>query len=113
MFCDSVISCNQPLPKDVVVLMGGRTWQSYSREDRLGCCERLTYAQPVDKLAKSIDESLPETFKEEWDQFIESYGREELDELEARRLSNASGSGTAERHSSHQRSLDINSLVNP
>jgi hypothetical protein len=112
MFCESVLACGLLLPKDIQLLMGGRTWQSYSRDDKLGCSERLTYAQPVDLLAEAIDPSLPESFKSEWDEFIESYGEQNSTVPEERELSNASSISSMERRASDVRLMDINSLVN-
>ncbi|KIW05900.1 uncharacterized protein PV09_03094 [Verruconis gallopava] len=113
MFCESVLACGLDLPKDVDLLMGGRSWKSYSREDKLGCSERLTYTQPVDLLAAAIDPSLPETFKSEWDDFMKDHGRWELGDPERRRPSSTSTSTGPETRSSEMRAMDISSLMNP
>lgn len=92
--------------------MGGRSWQSYSREDKLACAERLTYAQPVDMLAEAIDPSLPETFKAEWDEFIESHGGQDSSAPVGRRASSTSNLTAAERRQFDVRAMDIDSLMN-
>jgi hypothetical protein len=100
------------LPKDVQLLMGGRSWQSYSREDKLGCAERLTYAQPVDRLADMIEESLPETFEKEWNQAMKKQGKQPSESVMERNSSSESAA-SLERRSSDVRAMDIYSIMNP
>lgn len=114
MFCETVLACRLQLPKDIETLMGGRSWQSYSREDKLGCSERLTYTQPVDRLAEMIDESVPKTFEKEWDGFIKTRReRLHIDGAMEGHLSDDSTSPTSGRRPSDVRVMDINSIINP
>lgn len=108
MFCESVLSSGHELPKNVDEMMGGRTWQSYTREDRLGCSERLTYAQPVDLLAEAIDVDFGETFRTEWNKFIETQGNEMMSDGEGHQRSESSSVGA-----DSMRAMHINSLMNP
>lgn len=117
MFCETVVACGLQLPKDVEILMGGRSWQSYSREDKLGCAERLTYAQPVDKLAETIDDSLHTTFEKGLEAFLRSRigARPELERQGEKHGSeeSASTSSSSGRRASDVRAMDINSIMNP
>lgn len=74
MFCELVLANGLSLPpKDTLLeLMGGRSWYSFSREDKLNCCERLTYVQPVDLLRERLDSNVANDFEREWANFIEA-----------------------------------------
>ena len=74
MFCERVLGCGLALPPPAVLseVMGMRSWNSFSREDKLDCCERLTYAQPVDLLTERLDPNLASDFEEEWRAFNEA-----------------------------------------
>jgi hypothetical protein len=76
MFCETVLTCGLALPPQAVLseLMGGRSWNSFSREDKLDCCERLTYAQPVNVLTERLDPNLASDFGEEWKAFNKAQG---------------------------------------
>jgi hypothetical protein len=129
MFCESVLSCGYRLPPNVEKLMGGRTWQSYSREDKLECCERLTYAQPVDLLVERLDPDISRVFEEQWNENIESHGGSDPGdddtlladaELELTREPSTSSksSSTArprpsKRNSGEQRAMDLRLMMNP
>jgi hypothetical protein len=80
MFCESVLSCGYSLPEDAEKMMGGRSWQSFSREDKLDCCERLTYAQPVVLLVERLDPEISSNFEDEWKAFVESHGADDQEE---------------------------------
>jgi hypothetical protein len=119
MFCESVLGCGHQLPNDVGKLMGGKSWQSFSREDKLDCCERLTYAQPCDMLVEKLDPKINSNFEEEWIAFIEHHGSEEggtvkarMDDEDEERQSNAS-TGSEARGGVGPRAMAINSLMNP
>jgi hypothetical protein len=113
MFCETVLACRMELPKDVEILMGGRSWQSYSREDKLGCSERLTYAQPVDRLAGMIGDSLAETFERDWNQVMEEQGKKQAEGVMERNSSSESAASLSGRRLSDVRAMDINSIMNP
>lgn len=130
MFCESVLSCGYKLPANVEKLMGGRTWQSYSREDKLECCERLTYAQPVDILVERLDPDMAKVFEEEWQEHIENHGgnRDEPDDMSifdhddesepAASKASSSKSSTSsrrrgKRNSGDQRAMDLRLMMNP
>jgi hypothetical protein len=112
MFCETVLACRLELPKNVDILMGGRSWQSYTREDKLGCSERLTYAQPVDRLAEAIDDSVHLTFEKDWKAFIETQARPQLPSAEQRN-SDESVSSSSGGRTSDARAMDISSIINP
>jgi hypothetical protein len=124
MFCESVISCGYKLPANVEQLMGGRTWQSYSREDKLECCERLTYAQPVDLLVERLDPHIARVFEEEWNEIIENHGASDPDdgllghaEPEPEMSTPTKHTSTHRRHakksSGDQRAMDLRLMMNP
>lgn len=113
MFCETVLACGLHLPKDVEILMGGRSWQSYSREDKLGCSERLTYAQPVDRLAETIDDSFAVTFEKEWEEFVKGDERPRIDSAGNKSGSEESVSSAFGQRPSDVRAMDINSIMNP
>jgi hypothetical protein len=68
MFCETVRERGLPLPppSQLLKFMNGRSRFSLSREEKLDCCERLTYAQPVDLLRERLDPKLAEEFELEW-----------------------------------------------
>jgi len=118
MFCESVLSSGYNLPADVEQFMGGRSWQSYSREDKLECCERLTYAQPVDLLIERLDPQFAQQFEDEWKIFIERHGADDDDndtstgyESEEQRMPTQVGSGRTGVFEPH--AMDINAVINP
>lgn len=129
MFCESVLSCGYKLPVNVEKLMGGRTWQSYSREDKLECCERLTYAQPVDMLAERLDPNISEVFEDEWHEHIENHGgsKDEPDDMSifdgdeqeptvsktSSSKSSTSSRRYGKRNSGDQRVMDLRLMMNP
>ncbi|KAJ9641095.1 hypothetical protein H2199_005763 [Coniosporium tulheliwenetii] len=110
MFCQTVKEHGLALPDNLEELMNGQT--TYSMEEMLDTCERITYAQPVDMLVERIDLSIAEEFEGAWQRFIESHGgtKKEMADIvddpdeESRRASQ--GSSTS-------RSMQIGSLVNP
>ncbi|KAF2433479.1 hypothetical protein EJ08DRAFT_658016 [Tothia fuscella] len=113
MYCESVVGCGYALPSNTNKLMGGKSWQSFSREDKLDCCSRLTYAQPCDMLVEKIDPEMKHKFEIEWRAFIEGHGADHKrngqgDEPHfngSERLDNRSSNGPP--------SMTINSLMNP
>ncbi|KAF2403441.1 hypothetical protein EJ06DRAFT_278042 [Trichodelitschia bisporula] len=119
MFRDSVLETGYMLPKDVISILG-IAWSNWGREDRLECCGRLTYAQPVDLLAERVDESLVRQWEEVWRtggiDGSSGVGRKDgrrvgLDgrrtsEEERRDERNGDESGAA-------RYMDINTIMNP
>lgn len=128
MFCESVLSCGYKLPVNVEKLMGGRTWQSYSREDKLECCERLTYAQPVDLLVERLDDKISKVFEGEWHEHIENHGGNAVEpedmlladsdsEPERSVTSSTKSSASSRRHnkrkSGDQRAMDLSLMMNP
>jgi hypothetical protein len=126
MFCESVISCGYKLPANVEKLMGGRKWQSYSREDKLECCERLTYAQPVDLLVETLDPEISRVFEEEWNENIENHGgsdpgdddtlladAEPEPEPSTSTKTSASRPRDPKRTSGEQRAMDLRLMMNP
>ncbi|TLD36309.1 hypothetical protein E2P81_ATG03198 [Venturia nashicola] len=129
MFCESVLACGYKLPVNVEKLMGGRTWQSYSREDKLECCERLTYAQPVDILVERLDSDMAKVFEDEWHEHIENHGgnRDVPDDMSifdddeseptASKASSTKSSTSSRRHvkrnSGDQRAMDLRLMMNP
>ena len=74
MFCELVMANGSSLPPQATLLelMGGRSWYSFSREEKLNCCERLTYAQPVDLLRERLDSNVANDFEREWESFIKA-----------------------------------------
>ncbi|RDI78713.1 hypothetical protein Vi05172_g11297 [Venturia inaequalis] len=129
MFCESVLSCGYKLPANVEKLMDGRTWQSYSREDKLECCQRLTYAQPVDMLVERLDPDIAQVFEDEWHEHIENHGgnRDAPDDMSifdddeseptASKASSTKSSTSSRRHvkrnSGDQRAMDLRLMMNP
>jgi hypothetical protein len=114
MFCESVLSTGYTLPPDVEKMMGGRRWQSFSREDKLDCCERLTYAQPVDLLAERLDSEISSNFEDEWKAFIENRGNEDAEDEQCR---SGSGQDSDEHESSangsrRNHSMNITAVMN-
>lgn len=67
MFCESVLGQGLSLPPQATLLqlMGGRSRHGFSREEKLDCCERLTYSQPVDLLVERLDPNLANDFERE------------------------------------------------
>jgi hypothetical protein len=111
MFCESVLLCGYKLPANVEQMMGGRSWQSFSREEKLDCCERLTYLQPNDMLAERLDQDIGSNFEEEWKAFIESHGSDDATEAYA----SGSAHDSDEQHTStdgSKRQMDINAVMN-
>jgi hypothetical protein len=88
MFCERVLACGLTLPPTAVLseVMSKRGWNSFSREDKLDCCERLTYAQPVDLLTERLDPNLASDFEEEWKAFNEAKREQVVDSASASRL---------------------------
>ena len=88
MFCETVLDYGFALPPQAILseLMGGRYWNSFSREDKLDCCERLTYAQPVDLLTERLDPNLASDFEEEWKAFNEAKREQVVGSASASRL---------------------------
>jgi hypothetical protein len=126
MFCESVLSCRYKLPANVEKLMGGRTWQSYSREDKLECCDRLTYAQPVDLLVETLDPAIARVFEDEWNENIENHGGSDPDETlladtewEQEHSTSASTNSSStsrrrvQRTSGDQHAMDLRQMMNP
>lgn len=76
MFCESIMGRGLSLPPQttLVELMGGRSRHSFSREDKLDCCERLTYSQPVDLLVERLDPNLADDFERGWKNLNEAHG---------------------------------------
>lgn len=74
MFCESVIMRNHPLPTGYDAFLGGRSWGSFTREEKLNCCDRLTYTQPIQMLVERLDPEIAESFEEEWKLLIETHG---------------------------------------
>lgn len=70
MFCQEAKEYGLALPENLEELMNGRV--TYSTEDMLDTCERITYVQPVDMLVERIDPSMAEEFGKAWQRFIES-----------------------------------------
>jgi hypothetical protein len=121
MFCESVLSCGYDLPMDVDQIMGGRSWKSFSREEKLDCCERLTYAQPVDMLAERLDPSIPSNFEDEWKAFIENHGGDADDDDDnmdddndsaGRAYRSESAHGSDEKSNVSPHSMDITAVMN-
>ena len=116
MFCETVLACGLPLPPQAVLseLMGGRSWNSFSREDKLDCCGRLTYAQPVDLLTERLDPNLASDFEEEWKSFNEAQGDQGARTGDATgHVTNASDDQQSKTESSGSRSIRIQRLMNP
>jgi len=109
MFCESVLGHGRSLPPPDTLhdVMGGRDWQSYSREDKLDCCERLTYTQPVNLLLEQLDPHLAHELEAELNRLDGAQG-----------LANALLSGYMDSESGGSRSreqdpaLPIHRLVN-
>jgi len=107
--------------------MGGRSWQSYSREDKLECCERLTYAQPVDLLVERLDPDFATTFEKEWTKSINRHGSEPEEEEVALGNGSTDDDGDGEdkespvsrslkarnKSAGGQRAMDIKLVMNP
>jgi len=124
MFCESVLAYGYKLPSNAEQLMGGRSWQSYSREDKLQCCERLTYAQPVDVLVEVLDPDISRVFEEEWKENIESHGASDGDDDTSLADSKEGIPSDVEdgkqsrppnrkRTSGEQRAMDLRLVMNP
>ncbi|KAF2091466.1 hypothetical protein K490DRAFT_60906 [Saccharata proteae CBS 121410] len=122
VFCQTLEEEGLVLPDNVRELMGGRI--SYSLEEMLDSCERVTYRQPVDMLLERLDISLGEDFGQEWQQFIEDHGAAGMVETDIEMQTSsgdatpAEASGLPERRrspsddSSSNRSMQISSVVN-
>lgn len=116
MFCDTVVSSGHQLPSNVDTLLGGRNYQTYSREDKLDCCQRLTYAQPVGSLVQRLDPEISWRFEEEWKAFIEAHGSDDgVDDLQQTNSRDHVHSDEEEMTFSSSRaiSMDIQSVINP
>lgn len=108
MFCHVAVEHDLLDPRDMSVLMTGRT---YSPEDMLDTCERTTYAQPTLMVLSRLDRKIGEDFGAQWAAYIERYGGPDDEDLNMitnssrRSLSHGSaGSG--------DRTMAIDSLVN-
>jgi len=88
-------------------MMGGRNWQSYSREDKLDCCERLTYAQPVNLLLERLDTHLAHELEADLCRLDGTQGLSNA-LLMSYKGSESEGSGSRERDAA----VPINRLVN-
>jgi hypothetical protein len=116
MFCETVLACGLELPPQAILseLMGGRSWNSFSREDKLDCCERLTYTQPVDLLTERLDPNLASDFEEEWRGFGGAQGDQVVHSSGASGPSaGASDDQKSASESSGSRSIRIQRLMNP
>ncbi|KAJ9635972.1 hypothetical protein H2199_008327 [Coniosporium tulheliwenetii] len=114
MFCQTVKEYGLALPDNHEELRNGR--MSYSTEELLDTCERITYVQPVGILVQRIDPSISEEFEKAWKKFIETHGGTEKEladivddaDVDLRRSSQHSGQGSPTR-----RFMQIDSLMNP
>lgn len=109
MFCETVVDSGMALPprERVLEMMGGRNRHSFSREEKLDCCERLTYAQPVDLLVERLDPHLADEFDQEWRSFSRhSFGG-------ASDPSTSASSDQTATENPPSRGLRIQRLVNP
>jgi len=109
--------------------MGGRSWQSFSREDKLDCCERLTYAQPVDVLVERLDPNISRVFEEQWNETIENHGGTDSDDdtfladvsegdsVDSKRLAHqdtrSNRAPDKKNNTSEQRGMDLRLVMNP
>lgn len=108
MFCESVLAQGLSLPsRNTDSDMGGRNWQSYSREDKLDCCERLTYAQPVNLLRERLDPHLAHELEADLGRVNSTEGLADA-LLKSYKASESEGSGSRERDAA----VPINRLVN-
>jgi hypothetical protein len=116
MFCETVLACSLTLPPPAVLseLMGWRSWNSFSREDKLDCCERLTYAQPLDLLTERLDPNLASDFEQEWRAFSEAQGDQMVHSSGVSRPSaGVFDDQKSASESSGSRSIRIQRLMNP
>jgi hypothetical protein len=74
MFCESATANGHALPTEVNRYLGGRSWQSFSREEKLDCCDRLTYVQPIQMLVERLDPGIGSAFEDDWKSFVEAHG---------------------------------------
>lgn len=116
MFCETVLACSLALPPPDMLseLMGKRSWNSFSREDKLDCCERLTYAQPVNLLTERLDPNLASDFEHEWRTFSDAQVGYLVHSSGASNPSaSASNDQQSTNESSGNRSIRIQRLMNP
>lgn len=111
MFCQTVLEQRLLLPKDVNKLMGNRT--QYGPEEFLDVCERVTYSQPVDLLIARLDDTIADRWEREWQDFIEAHGCSGEGEMAMSSTAEGTPQPRSERDSPSNRSMQINSLVNP
>jgi hypothetical protein len=120
MFCESVLSYGHAIPSNAETLMGGRRWQSFTREEKLDCCERLSYAQPTDFLVERLDPKIGVRFEAEWKSFIESHGTDNATMASTGDSEHENDSdevelvmtGQSYRGSGDQNTMDISSIMN-
>ena len=76
MDCELALANGSSMAPQAILLelMGGRSWYSFSRENKLNCCECLTYAQSIDLLREQLDPNVANDFEREWENFIEAQG---------------------------------------